>query len=58
MQIKADKKGAEAVRQLCDVALRSGGLANLAPITQVLACLDHPDKPKPEDEKNPKKRGT
>lgn len=46
MQIEADKEGADLIRQLCDVALKSGGLANLAGITQILACLYHPDKPK------------
>ena len=48
MQIKADREGASAIRELCNIALKAGGLVNLAPITQVLACLEHPDKPKPE----------
>lgn len=51
MQIKADREGVSAIRELCNVALKAGGLANLAPITQVLACLVHPDKPKNEPEK-------
>jgi len=48
MQIKVDKEGAEVIKQLCDVALRAGGLNSLAGITQVLTCLEHPGKPKPE----------
>jgi len=48
MQIKTDKEGAEAVRGLCDIGLRHGGLNMVAGITQVLTCLDHPGKPKPE----------
>jgi hypothetical protein len=51
MKITADEEGKEAIRQLCDVALRSGGLKNLAPITQVLkATLDDVDKPSQPDE--------
>ena len=48
MQIKVDKEGAEVIKQLCDVALRAGGLSNLGAISRVLTCLDHPDKPKQE----------
>ena len=48
MQIKVDKEGAEVIKQLCDVALRAGGLNSLAGITQVLTCLEHPGKPKQE----------
>jgi len=48
MQIKADKEGAEAIRGLCDCALKTAGLANLPIVTNVLANLDHPDKPRPK----------
>lgn len=47
MQIKTDKQGADAIRALCDIALKSGGMANLAGITQVLACLDYPGRKMP-----------
>ena len=50
MFIKADKEGAEVIKQLCDVALRAGGLSNLGVISNVLNSLDHPGKPKPEPE--------
>lgn len=48
MQIKTDKEGTVVIKQLCDVALKSGGLSNLGGITRVLACLNHPDRPKPQ----------
>ena len=46
MKITADKEGAEAIRKLCDIALRAGGMANLGCVN-ILNCLEHPDKPKP-----------
>ena len=48
MQIKTDREGAKIIKQLCHTALLHGGMDNLAGVTQVLANLDHPDKPKPE----------
>lgn len=61
MNIKTDREGADAIRSLCDVALKSGGLANLAGITQILACLDYPGRKmpiptKPEPAITPKKK--
>lgn len=47
MQIKTDREGAEAIRGLCDCALKTAGLANLPIVTQVLAFLDHPGRTAP-----------
>jgi len=46
MQIKTDREGAVVIRELCDIALKQGGLQSMAGITRVLTCLDHPDKPR------------
>ena len=48
MQIKTDREGAKMIKQLCHTALLHGGMDNLAGVTQVLANLDHPDKPEPK----------
>lgn len=47
MQITADKKGAAAITELCNLALKTGGLANLPPVTEILTCLEYPGKLKP-----------
>ena len=39
MKIEADKDGIKAVQQLCDVALKSGGVANLQGVAAVLNSL-------------------
>ena len=39
MEIKADKEGKEAIRMLCDVGLKVGGLQNLQGVLQVLNCI-------------------
>lgn len=45
MIIQADEEGKKAVVQLCDIALKVGGLQNLRSANQILACLtDAPDK--------------
>lgn len=54
MQIKTDKEGAVAIRALCDIALRQGGLQAMGGIAEVLNCLDYP-KPKPEPVPEPDK---
>ena len=54
MLIKTDKEGAEVIRDLCDVALRAGGMANLAIITRTLNSMDFPGKPVPKPEPEPK----
>jgi hypothetical protein len=39
MKIFADKEGQEAVRSLCDIGLKVGGLKNLGNIQIILASL-------------------
>ena len=39
MIIEADKEGVEVVKQLCDIALKQGGIQNLKGVTEVLAAL-------------------
>ena len=56
MKITADKEGVEVIRQLCDVALRAGGLHNLAAITPVLQMIQ--ELATPEQEKVPDKKET
>jgi hypothetical protein len=53
MFIKTDKEGAQVIRDLCDVALRAGGMANLAIITRTLNSMDFPGKPVPKPEPEP-----
>ena len=48
MNIKADKEGKEAITQLCDVALKTGGIQNLAPITNILKAVSDGDKTEPK----------
>jgi hypothetical protein len=40
MVIKTDKKGQEAIQQLCDIALKTGGLQNLKGITTILNSIE------------------
>ena len=37
MKIVVDKEGKDAINQLCDVALKQGGIRNLDPITEILS---------------------
>jgi len=39
MIIKVDKEGQKAIRDLCDIALRSGGLNNFAAIQYILRSV-------------------
>lgn len=39
MEIKADKEGIEAIKQLCDIALKHGGLANHNPVAMILNSI-------------------
>ena len=39
MKIYADKEGKEVIVQLCDIALKTGGLQNLNGINNVLTSL-------------------
>jgi len=49
MIIKADKEGIQAVQQLCDIALKQGGLQNLAVIQSVLAGISELEEVKKKD---------
>jgi len=51
MKIEADKEGAIAIRQLCDVALRAGGLTNMQGVTQILNGLKESKEPEQVDKK-------
>lgn len=39
MKISVDKEGQIAIQELCDVALKSGGMANLPRVGQILASV-------------------
>ena len=47
MKIQTDPEGRKAIEALCDVALKAGGIKNLAGITQVLTSI-RMIKPEPE----------
>ena len=47
MIIKADKDGMEVIKQLCDIALKTGGLQNLVGIQAVLAGLSEIEEVNP-----------
>ena len=49
MIIEADKDGIKMVQMLCDVALKSGGVANLKGVTDVLNALKPIKKPKKKE---------
>ncbi len=53
MIIQVDNEGRAVLRQLCDAALRQGGIANLDGINKILSLVTDipaPKKPeKPED---------
>lgn len=40
MKIKTDRQGSEAIQQLCDLALKTTGLANLKAINDILASIE------------------
>ena len=55
MIIIVDKEGRKAVEEMCDVALKAGGLANLKGIQQVfmaLKQLKEPEQTPAEDSKD------
>lgn len=39
MKILCDKEGKQAITQLCDVALKVGGLKNMDAINQILGAI-------------------
>ncbi len=50
MIIKADEQGQEAIKQLCDLALKATGLSNLQGVIQILNSvqLEKKEEIKPE----------
>ncbi len=50
MIIKADAQGQEAIKQLCDIALKTGGLSNMQGVMQILQSTQLiKDEPVKED---------
>ena len=47
MVIKTDAEGKNVIEQLCDVALRAGGVQNLQAVTEVLKSIEVDSGPKP-----------
>jgi len=65
MKIVVDQEGKQVLQQLCDIALRAGGLQNLQPINALLnlmqvenpapvvpPVLPIPPKPEPKNDKS------
>ena len=48
MEIRTDDEGRKAVLELCDIALKQGGLAVMQGVARVLQAVNA--KPEPEDE--------
>ena len=48
MVILVDAEGQKAITELCDVALRAGGIQNLKGIQQILTTTKRLGEPKPE----------
>lgn len=49
MKILCDKKGKEAILQLCDVALKTGGLRNMQRISEILKSIENVEHKKQEE---------
>ena len=43
MEIKADKEAKEAITQLCDIALKTAGLANYMAVGNILTAMNRPE---------------
>ncbi len=39
MLIKADKEGQDAIIKLCDIALKTGGIPNMAPVNSIMTSV-------------------
>lgn len=50
MTIKVDKEGMEAIKALCDIALKVGGLRNFEGVRQVLNAVRLIEDAKQENE--------
>jgi len=48
MIIKCDKEAVEAIKQLCDIALKTGGLQNMQGIQVVLGSISELEEKQPE----------
>lgn len=53
MRIYVDGVGKRAITELCDVAVRTGGLANVKPVQQVLQALKPLPTMAPEEAAEP-----
>lgn len=47
--IKTNKDGNEAITQLCDIALKYGGMKNMEGVSQILNSIQILEKPLPKD---------
>ncbi len=50
MEIKADQEGIEAITKLCDVALKTGGIQNMNPVSVILSSIKKLEEDEPEAE--------
>ena len=53
MILKADKEGKSVVEQLCDIALKQGGLSNFNQVGLTLKSIELLPEPKKEPDKEP-----
>ncbi len=49
MEIKADQEGIEAITKLCDVALKTGGINNMNPVSVILSSIKKLEEDEPEE---------
>ena len=56
MIIKVDKEGQSVIEQLCDIALKQGGIQNLKQINLTLQSMELLPEPEKEDKKEPDKK--
>lgn len=54
MKILVDREGRKAVRQLCDIALKSAGMQNLNPVNMILRSVTMLPGPEVEEQPRPK----
>lgn len=52
MKLSCDKEGADAIAKLCDLALKAGGLQNMAAVKAIMGSIQLIEEKK-EDEKKP-----
>lgn len=54
MIIKVDKKGEDVIQQLCDLALKQGGIQNLNSVNTILNTMEVIPEPEPKKSDKPK----